>query len=110
MDGSAPAPRSPVQVQHWAYVLVRFCLSLRVAFGGKFSNCVGVAALRRDRGSVSTGPPLYYDELTIEQKAALEPPGHHSRRAKQSNDYQQLRDRLAAAEAELTKQKANAKL
>ena len=53
---------------------------------------------------------LHSDELTIEQKAALEPPGHHSRRAKQSNDYQQLRDRLAAAEAELAGQKANAKL
>ena len=41
--------------------------------------------------------PPYYDALTIEQKAALEMPNHHSRRAKQSNDYQPLRERLAAA-------------
>jgi len=27
--------------------------------------------------------PEYYDELTIEQKAALERPNHHSRRPKQ---------------------------
>ncbi len=96
VDGFASAPRGSLQVQHWAHVVV-YCLSLRQFQRLAFEIS---GSLRCDRGSVNTGPPpRYYDELTIEQKAALEPPGHHSRRAKQSNNYQQLRDRLAAAKA-----------
>jgi len=56
-------------------------------------------------GGVGGAQPPYYSELSIEQKAALEPPGHHSRRAKQSNDYKQLRDRLAAEEVEADQHK-----
>eukprot|EP01043_Picozoa_sp_COSAG02_P048049 COSAG02_NODE_4675_length_5106_cov_3.289595_3_plen_99_part_00 len=98
MDGFASAPRGPLQVQRWAHVVV-YCLPSRQFQRAAFEIS---GALRCDRGSVNTGPPpRFYDELTIEQKAALEPPGHHSRRAKQSNNYQQLRDRLAAAAARL---------
>ena len=52
----------------------------------------------------------YYDELTLAQKAALEPPSHHSRRAKESEGgFDKMRQKLAVGK-ETAKQGQQAKL
>ena len=38
----------------------------------------------------------YYDELTLAQKATLEPPSHHSRASKESTGFEALKQQLAA--------------